>query len=72
VTVNSLRGKIDNSEAAVEKLQSEVQTIKDRRNASQDSVRQITGEIDGRGGDVQRGMGVSLVGSRGNVACVGL
>jgi structural maintenance of chromosome 1 len=49
VTVNCLRGKIDNFEAAVEKLQSEVQTIKDRRNAGQDSVRQITGEIDGRG-----------------------
>ncbi|KAK4103843.1 SMC1-like protein [Parathielavia hyrcaniae] len=48
VTVNSLKGKIDNYEAAVEKMQSEVQTIKDRRNASQDSVRQITSEIDAK------------------------
>ncbi|SPQ21931.1 f467c316-711b-4ede-be3f-e0add8b0e9ed [Thermothielavioides terrestris] len=46
VTVSSLRGKIDKCEAAVEKLQSELQAIKDRRNASQDSVRQITSEID--------------------------
>jgi structural maintenance of chromosome 1 len=48
VTVNSLKGKIDNFEAAVEKLQSEVQAIKDRRNASQDSVRQITSDIDAK------------------------
>lgn len=48
VTVNSLKGKIDNFEAAVEKLQSEVQAIKDRRNTCQDSVRQITGEIDAK------------------------
>ncbi|KAK4137948.1 RecF/RecN/SMC protein [Trichocladium antarcticum] len=48
VTVNSLKGKIDNFEAAVEKLQSEVQAIKDRRNASQDSARQITNEIDAK------------------------
>ncbi|KAK4113783.1 putative SMC1 protein [Canariomyces notabilis] len=48
VTVNSLKGKIDNFEGAVEKLQSEVQAIKDRRNASQDSVRQITSDIDAK------------------------
>lgn len=48
VTVNSLGGKIDNFEAAAEKLQSEVQAIKDRRDACQDSIRQITSEIDAK------------------------
>lgn len=45
VTANNLKGKIESFEAAIEKLQSEVQVIKDRRDANQDAVRQITGEI---------------------------
>lgn len=48
VTVNSLKGKIDNFEAAIEKLQSELQAIKDRRDACSDAVRQITAEIDAK------------------------
>jgi len=48
VTVNNLKGKIDNFESSIEKLQSEVQTTKDRRDASQDAVRQITTEIDSK------------------------
>ncbi|KAK3955322.1 RecF/RecN/SMC [Pseudoneurospora amorphoporcata] len=45
VTVNSLKGKIDNFEAAIEKLQTEVQSIKDRRDASQDAVKQLKSDI---------------------------
>ncbi|KAK3994753.1 structural maintenance of chromosomes protein 1 [Cladorrhinum sp. PSN332] len=48
VTVNSLGGKIDNFEAAAEKLESEVQAIKDRKDACQESIRQITSEIDSK------------------------
>ncbi|KAK1835945.1 structural maintenance of chromosomes protein 1 [Podospora conica] len=48
VTVNSLKGKIDNFQSAVDKLQIEVQTIKDRRNNCQDSVRRISGDIDSK------------------------
>ncbi|KAL2148847.1 hypothetical protein VTH82DRAFT_1994 [Thermothelomyces myriococcoides] len=47
-TVNSLKGRIDNVEAAIEKLQSEAQVIRDRRDAIQDSVRQTVSEIDAK------------------------
>ncbi|KAK4219649.1 structural maintenance of chromosomes protein 1 [Rhypophila decipiens] len=45
-TANSLKGKIDNFEAAIDKFQSEVQGIKDLKEASQESVRQLSSEID--------------------------
>ncbi|KAL2165843.1 hypothetical protein VTG60DRAFT_3729 [Thermothelomyces hinnuleus] len=48
VTVNSLKGRIDNFEAAIEKLQSEAQVIKDRRDAIQDLVRQTASDIDAK------------------------
>ncbi|AEO56157.1 SMC1-like protein [Thermothelomyces thermophilus ATCC 42464] len=48
VTVNSLKGRIDNFEAAIEKLQSEAQVIKDRRDAIQDSVGQTARDIDAK------------------------
>ncbi|KAK4228233.1 structural maintenance of chromosomes protein 1 [Podospora fimiseda] len=47
-TVNSLGGKIDNFVAAAEKLESEVQAIKDRKDACQESIRQISTEIDSK------------------------
>lgn len=48
VTVNSLKGKIDNFQSAVDKLQVEVQTVKDRRDGCQDAVRAISGDIDSK------------------------
>ncbi|KAL2179193.1 SMC1-like protein [Thermothelomyces heterothallicus CBS 202.75] len=48
VTVNSLKGRIDNFEAAIEKLQSEAQVIKDRRDAIRDSVGQTARDIDAK------------------------
>ena len=48
VTVNSLKGKIDNFEAALEKHQGELQSIKDRRETTQETVRQASSEIDAK------------------------
>ncbi len=48
VTVNSLKGKIDNYEAALEKHQSELQSIKERRESTQETVRQVSGEIEAK------------------------
>lgn len=48
VTVNSLKGKVDTFEAAVEKLQAEVNTINERKAAVQEAVKQITSELDAK------------------------
>ncbi|ETS80820.1 hypothetical protein PFICI_08349 [Pestalotiopsis fici W106-1] len=48
VTVNSLRGKVENYEAAAEKLETELAAIKERRNTVQDFVKQTTGEIEAK------------------------
>ncbi|KAH8204049.1 hypothetical protein TruAng_001731 [Truncatella angustata] len=48
VTVNSLKGKVENYQAAVEKLEAEVANIKDRRTTVQEVAKQISGEIDAK------------------------
>lgn len=48
VTVNSLKGKIDSFQSAVDKLHADVKTIQDRRNTSKDAVQQISSEIEGK------------------------
>ena len=48
VTVNGLKGKVGSFEAAVEKLQGELQVIKDRKESTQETVRQITSDLDGK------------------------
>lgn len=45
-TANSLKGKIDNFEVAIDKLQGELDAIKNRRNASQEAADQIKSELD--------------------------
>ncbi|RYO93591.1 hypothetical protein DL766_010514 [Monosporascus sp. MC13-8B] len=46
VTVNSLKGKVDAYEASAEKLENELATIEERRDATQASAKQISAEID--------------------------
>ncbi|KAI1253956.1 hypothetical protein MGN70_004351 [Eutypa lata] len=48
VTVNSLRGKVDAYQAAAEKLEGELATIKERRNTTQAAAKQISVEIDAK------------------------
>ena len=48
VTVNGLKGKVDSFEAAVDKLQGELQVIKDRKDATQETVRQISNDLDSK------------------------
>lgn len=48
VTVNSLKGKVDTFQAAVEKLDGELQSIRERKEATQESVQQISTEIEGK------------------------
>ena len=48
VTVNSLSGKVDAYQAGVEKLENELATIKERKNAAQSSAKQISAEIDAK------------------------
>ncbi|KUI58846.1 Structural maintenance of chromosomes protein 1 [Cytospora mali] len=48
VTVNSLKGKVDTFQAAVEKLDGELHTIQERKEATHDLVQQISTEIEGK------------------------
>ncbi|KAI1811364.1 RecF/RecN/SMC [Poronia punctata] len=48
VTVNSLKGKVDAYQAAAEKLETELATIKERRDATQATVKQLSGDIDAK------------------------
>ncbi len=48
VTVNSLRGKVDAYQAAAEKLENELATIKERRDTVQASAKQISTDIDAK------------------------
>lgn len=47
-TVNSLKGKVESYQAAVEKLETELNTIKERRDGVHLSVKQATNEIDAK------------------------
>lgn len=46
VTVNSLKGKVDTFQAAVDKLEGELQFIKERKESIQELVRQISSELE--------------------------
>lgn len=46
VTVNSLKGKVDTFQATVEKLNGELETIRERKEATQELVRQISSELE--------------------------
>lgn len=48
VTVNSLKGKVETFEAAVEKLQAEVNTINERKAAVQETVKQTTSDLESK------------------------
>ncbi|KAI1079271.1 RecF/RecN/SMC protein [Whalleya microplaca] len=48
VTVNSLKGKVDGYQAAVEKLETELATIKERRDATRATTQQVSTEIDAK------------------------
>ncbi|KAK6073008.1 smc1 protein [Seiridium cupressi] len=48
VTVNSLRGKVENYQAAVEKLDTELSATKERRDAVQQVVKQTSTDIDAK------------------------
>lgn len=48
VTVNSLKGKVDTFQAAVEKLDGELRSIRERKEATQEYVQQISTEIEGK------------------------
>ncbi|CZR66182.1 related to SMC1 protein [Phialocephala subalpina] len=48
VTVNSLKGKVEAFQASVGKLEEEVSTINERREATKISVKEITKEIDAK------------------------
>ncbi|RYC62189.1 hypothetical protein CHU98_g4026 [Xylaria longipes] len=48
VTVNSLRGKVDAYQAAVEKLETDLATIQERRDATQTAVKEYSAEIDAK------------------------
>ncbi|KAI1864836.1 hypothetical protein JX265_004156 [Neoarthrinium moseri] len=47
-TVDSLKGKVENYHAAVEKLESELVAIRERRDVVQDSVKQTSKDIDAK------------------------
>lgn len=46
VTVNSLKGKVDTFQAAVDKLEGELQSIRERKETLQNLVRQISSELE--------------------------
>ncbi|KAJ3573426.1 hypothetical protein NPX13_g4705 [Xylaria arbuscula] len=48
VTVNSLKGKVDAYQAATEKLESELATIQERRDATQATVKELSANIDAK------------------------
>lgn len=48
VTMNSLKSKVDASKNQVEKLESEVEIIEGRKNTTNDLVKQVSKEIDGK------------------------
>jgi len=48
VTVNSLKGKVDAYQAAAEKLETELATIRERRDATQAAVKEFSGQIDAK------------------------
>lgn len=48
VTVNSLKGKVESYQAAVEKLETELSALKERRDAVQEVVKQTSGEMDAK------------------------
>lgn len=48
VTVNSLKGKVDTFQAAVGKLDGELHSIRERKEATQEYVQQISTEIEGK------------------------
>jgi structural maintenance of chromosome 1 len=48
VTVNSLKGKVETSQASVEKVQGEVNAVNERRESTKLSVKDLSKEIDSR------------------------
>ncbi|KAI1395637.1 RecF/RecN/SMC protein [Hypoxylon fuscum] len=48
VTVNSLKGKVDGYQAAVEKLETEVAVIQERKTTTEATVKQLSGEMDAK------------------------
>lgn len=48
VTVNSLKGKVNTFNAAVEKLEAEVATIQERKDTTQETVKQITSDLEAK------------------------
>lgn len=48
VTANSLKGKVEATEASIEKLEAEVNTITERKDATKDLVKEITKDIDSK------------------------
>ena len=48
VTVNSLKGKVEASQASVEKVEGEVEAIKERKESTQQSIKVLSKEIDAR------------------------
>lgn len=48
VTVNSLKGKVDTFQAAFEKLNGELRTIGERKEATQELVQHLSSEIEGK------------------------
>lgn len=46
VTVNSLKGKVDTFQAAVDKLEGELQSIRERKETLQSLVRQVSSELE--------------------------
>lgn len=48
VTVNSLKGKVDGYQAAVEKLETELAAIQERKRTTEATVRQLSSEMDAK------------------------
>lgn len=48
VTVNSLKGKVEASQASVEKIEGELNAIKERKESTQQSVKDLSKEIDAK------------------------
>ncbi|XXH00411.1 substrate-specific activator of APC-dependent proteolysis [Hypoxylon texense] len=48
VTVNSLKGKVDGYQAAVEKLETEVAAIQERKTTTEATVKQLSSEMDAK------------------------
>jgi structural maintenance of chromosome 1 len=48
VTVNSLKGKVDSVQAIVERLEGEVSVVEERRDATKESIKEISSDIDSK------------------------